>query len=364
MVEPRAMGDAGHTRAITLAVVAAALGVLVTSAARIGLAIVSGDAPLGVDDFDVRLDGEGGYRDLDDEPILPANRRKSASSRGEGGPGAVRDVLPALYEMSKRARKLDDATLPHRCGVILYHRDVPGEGGEALDEWAKGLAESNGGRKASFLSSEDHESKEAFEGEVERRIERLESMSWTIVRSRGSNGLAFASDEDTLHAWRKAAEDQDCRLVAAAVFSDPLDHGIQRAKEAFSECNCTMADFEEEMIDGIANDPGQLDRFLFGRAEPSEENEGKVKRGMHLLQTLFDIVMIYGEGDFAKEISRVMGWTASNGVREASVSDGDLVYSKEAVSKFGKLAAAKGDADFLDAVNHVYHNSLQFLMLQ
>lgn len=351
---------------VAYAITAVALVVLLSSTARIGFAILSQKGGVGID-FDVDLNDENDvYDNADDEPILPINQRKLAVSRGEGGPGGVSDVLPGLLEMSSRRRKIDEGKVPYKCGAIVFDHQIPGEGGIALNEWVKELAAASD--RATLISSEEQESKELFVREVEEKIQSVGPTKWKIIYSH-ENGLAFADDENMLRSWRDIVERQNCHLIAAAVFSDPLDHSMKHMKQKYAECNCTMHDFKARMMAAITSNPwtGQLNHFLFNAdadAPSSMEMMVKVKRAMRLLNEHFDIVLVDGKGDFAEELLRVTGLFASSQVKQAEVSDGGLVYSKDLVSGFGKMSTSNGDADFIDAVSHIYHNYLAFLMLQ
>ena len=321
---------------------------------------------------DVDLDGD---QDVDyinpDEPILPINQRKLSVSKGKSGPGGVSVVLPSLAQLSSQhTRKLHERNLPYKCGVIMYDQNNPGEGGDALNEWIKDMVESKYGA-SSFISSEDQESKEAFLSEVEKQIQTIGTADWKIIYSH-KNGLAFATDENILRSWRDAVERQNCQFIAASVFSDSLDHSIKHTKKLFAECNCSMEEFKEKMEMGVTIPSmhpwtGQLDHFLFnsgGSSSKMDIPKQRVKRGIQLLRDHLDIVLVDGQGDFAEEILRVTGWSARKRVKKASVSDGGLVYSKDLVSGFGKMSTKNGDAEFLDAVQHIYHNSLAYLMMQ
>ena len=162
-------------------------------------------------------------------------------------------------------------------------------------------------------------------------------------------------------------------MIAATIFSDPLDHSMKYTKKKFEECNCSMEQFKKQIFEEVTTNPwtGQLDHFLFNSSgssneDTSMETKDKVKRAMQLLKEEFDIVQVQGKGgDFAAEILKITGWTTSSEVKEASVSDtGGIIYSKDLVSKYGKMSTKNGDNDFIDAVNHVYHNNLAFLMNQ
>ncbi|KAL7538203.1 hypothetical protein ACHAXR_009076 [Thalassiosira sp. AJA248-18] len=344
---------------IAYAVMTTVVAILLSSTARIGRAILSEKSIAA--DFTVHLDDED--INLDDEPLLPINRRKLAISKGESGQEAVRDVLPALFQISSQTRKIDEKNLPYKCGVIMYNHHIPGEGGYALDKWIKELVDSND--NASFLSSEsrDQSSKGSFIGEVEDQIQKVGPKDWKIIDTQ-RNGLVFATDENILRSWRDTVEKQNCHFIAASIFSDPLNHSIKYTKKQFAECKCSMPEFKEQIMEDITANPwtGQLDRFLFNSGNDDlMEMKEKVKRGMQLLEAHFDLVLVDGQGDFAEDILRITGWTATSQVKKANVSDGGLVYSKDMVSQFGKLSTKNGDADFIDAVNHVYHNSLGYL---
>eukprot|EP00581_Thalassiosira_minuscula_P017513 CAMPEP_0183714232 /NCGR_PEP_ID=MMETSP0737-20130205/8832_1 /TAXON_ID=385413 /ORGANISM="Thalassiosira miniscula, Strain CCMP1093" /LENGTH=363 /DNA_ID=CAMNT_0025943139 /DNA_START=26 /DNA_END=1117 /DNA_ORIENTATION=- len=358
---------------IVFVILGTTLAILLSSTARIGFAIFSeNNGSIG---FDVRLDNSEDYvdedaqHDSDHVPILPINRRKLAVSRGEPGPGGVSDPLSNLLELSSQTRKLDEGKLPYKCGVILYDNHVPGEDGEMLNKWIKAQVHSNDG--ATFISSEERESKESFVSKVEEQIDTLGPKEWKMVYSH-ENGLGFDADEYVLRSWRDIVERQGCGFVAAAIFSDPLDHSMKHTKKLFSECLCTMMEFKERIKRIMAENPwmGQLDHFLYNSGEkpPGIPNNDKVKRGMQLLKDHFEVVMVDDDGradNFAEEILRITGWISGGGVEKATVSDvGGIVYSKDLISKYGKMSTANGDADFMDAVNHVYHNSLGYLMLQ
>ncbi|KAL3806422.1 hypothetical protein ACHAXA_002668 [Cyclostephanos tholiformis] len=313
--------------------------------------------------------------DDDTVPILPINQRKFAVRNGTSGQGTVADVLPRLISMSARTRKIDETKLPYKCGAILYDHQIPGEGGVALNDWIKVLAESNDG--ASFISSEELNSRESYIMKVERNIQRIGQNDWTIIHSH-RNGLAFGTDEKTLLSWRETVERRNCHFVAAVIFSDPLDHSIKHTKHRFTECDCSVAEFYDaisrvDIENSVTYEPllsnpwkGQLDHFLSNsdRDTPMDTKD-KIKMAMKVLKEHFDIVKVEGKGDFSEELAKITGWSADNRVKKASVSDKeDLVYSKELVSAFGKISSKNGDADFIDAVNHVYHSSLSFLVMQ
>jgi len=236
-------------------------------------------------------------------------------------------------------------------------------GGAALDAWMRRLTETHD--RASFLASGVQRSRLAFMNKVTKRVENIGPKDWNIVHSH-SNGLALDADEDTLQSWRDIVEEKHCLFVAVAVFSDALDHSVQRTKQLFTDCQCSMTEFKEE-IKVVMEDPlqwtGQLDHFLFNAGERAPlEMKDKVKRGMQLLREHFDLVRLAGRADVTEDVLQITGLTSPGLAKEASVSDGELVYSKELISRFGKTSAANGDSDFIDAVNHVYHHSLGFLL--
>ena len=129
-----------------------------------------------------------------------------------------------------------------------------------------------------------------------------------------------------------------------------------------------MEEFKGKILDAVgAGNPwvGQLNHFLFNSGEGSGmDMKDKVKRGVKLLKNNFDLVLVDGEKDFSEELLQITGWKARSQVKQANISDGELVYSKKLVSAVGKMSAANGDEHFIDAVMHIYHNSLGYLMTQ
>jgi len=372
------MASSSFQKAAAYLIVAAATVILISSAVKIGLAVVVESV-----DFDVVLEegedsGDVSADDAQFELIMPMNRRKAAAARGDGGPGGVEDVLPALLGMNDSSRDKGGRRGPDssagRCGVFLYQHHVPGEGGDNLDLWVEELAKSD---TVGYSSSSEFDTREEFLDHVTELMgldsPNLSKGGWEFVSSR-DNGLAFAGSESTVAGWRETAKKRNCRFVTAVIFSEVMDHGIRQVKSVyetpFKDCasdeECSVEDFESDLLDIFKSEEGpwqgQLDYFLYNtekaRDLPMKE---KIKLGMDALKD-FDLVLEYGRHDFADEISRVTGLRSDRGVEPARVSDTEgMVYSKDLVSKCGKLSAKNGDADFLDAVGHVYHGDLDFL---
>ena len=132
-------------------------------------------------------------------PILPINQRKLAVGNGTSGPDTVADILPGLFSMSTQTRKIDESKLPYKCGAIVYDHHIPGEGSDALNDWIKELVKSDNG--SSFISSEEHKSKESYLRRVDKKIQKIGQNDWMIIHSHG-NGLAFATGASILLSWR------------------------------------------------------------------------------------------------------------------------------------------------------------------
>ena len=327
-------------------------------------------------------------------PILAINQRKLAVRNNTSGPAGVRDVLRSLFSLATKRRKVDESKLPYKCGAILYNHNIPGQDGHQLNEWIHELVQSNSG--SSYISSDEHISKSTFLQTVEKRIQNLsDSDDWIIIHS-NNNGLAFATDEHILHSWRGIVNKQkNCHFITAAIFVDPLEHSIKHTKERFANCACTVVDYYDTI--SIVNDDGvretlgnrdyeplisnawigQLDHFLFKSDNvtvieiPHTEREisltkNKIKMAMNVLIDHFDIVLVDGNVHFSDELLKITGWsTVGHHLEKTPVSDkGGLLYTKELISAFGKISTKNGDADFIDAVNHVYHNSLEYLVMQ
>mmetsp|Transcript_6267 Transcript_6267/g.7912 ORF Transcript_6267/g.7912 Transcript_6267/m.7912 type:complete len:362 (+) Transcript_6267:70-1155(+) len=348
-----------------------ALAILISSTARIGLAVFS--VPNG-DNFalinGVVSDDIPNEQQLYEEPpILPINQRKVAVKNGEKGPHGVSDVLPRLFELPRRT--IDPTNLPYKCGVILIQHHIPGEEGAAIDDWIRGLIDSNDDIGATYISSADAGSKEAFVAEINEQIEMKGEFYWTVLGS-GEHGLALASDGDVLRRLRENMEERGCQLVAMSMFSEPLDYNMKQTRQMFAECkNCTVTEFTEKLESGSdVSWRGQLDYFLYNTGEiEALDNKVKVKDAITKLRDYYDLVLLDGKDDFSKEILRVTGWKSSDGeeIVAAGVNDmeiGGLRYSKQMVKQYNKFDAKNGDADFCDALNHIYYNDLAFLFNQ
>ena len=126
---------------------AAALTVLLSSTAKIGIALLSNTninidnlVHHNIDDDDEDMDDlRSNEPQLYDGPVLPIHQRKLALE--ENNVGGI-DALPKLMTY---ARKLNENKLvSKKCGVVVYQHHIPGDGGAALDEWmTKVLVESN-----------------------------------------------------------------------------------------------------------------------------------------------------------------------------------------------------------------------------
>lgn len=296
--------------------------------------------------------------------ILPINQRKYNTKQGNVGLGGVSDVLPGLLSLSSQTRKIDETSLPYPCGAIVYVHLIPGDAGDALNEWIAELVKSNEG--ASLISSEDNESKQAFIHEVETNIRTIVPKEWTIIHSHPKHGLSFLNDEPILHSWREVVEQKDCKFIAAAIFTDPLDHSIKHTKRRFAQCNCDTDEFEVNIMQDITTSTpwtGQLDYFLFNSAEELSSTmmtKDKIKRAIRLLIDHFDLVLVDGKGhEISDTLLKITGWSSSTRPRKATLSNDNEgpIYSKNLVNAYSKMWTKNGDADFIDAVNHVYLNS-------
>jgi hypothetical protein len=99
------------------------------------------------------------------------------------------------------------------------------------------------------------------------------------------------------------------------------------------------------------------------------DNKVKVKDAITKLRELYDLVLLDGKDDFFKEILRMTGWKSPDGdeIVVAEVNEmeiGGLRFSKQMVKQYTKFDAKNGDADFCDALNHIYYNDLAFLFNQ
>lgn len=270
------------------------------------------------------------------------------------------DTLSKLLQMKTHTRKLDDTK--HNCGVIFYYH-IPGTEGTAVNEWLQRLKDANG---ANYISSVGNGNN--FVGDVEKS---LENKGWTIVYAQ-DDSLAFHFDESKLVKWREAASKQQCQFVSATMFADTIDHSVAHTYKKFAQCNCTPQEFKQKRkydmnLDvaevGLTNWPlrGQLDYFLFNNGEGTDalQVNDRVKRGVEILQKHFDLVLLNDRDKFVDTVLKVTGWSSPGPLAEKV--HGDLIFTKDLVSQYSKLAAKSGDADFIDVVGHVYNNDLGYL---
>mmetsp|Transcript_18420 Transcript_18420/g.26152 ORF Transcript_18420/g.26152 Transcript_18420/m.26152 type:complete len:365 (-) Transcript_18420:75-1169(-) len=359
---------------IIYAVLFIALAILISSTTRIALAVfpafTSDNFALinGVGDDEEDISNDQPVYNTD-PPILPINQRKFAVKMGEKGPKGVSDVLPRLFQLPRRT--IDPAKLPYKCGVILIQHQIPGDEGAAIDDWIRGIIDSNDDSGAAYISSTDAGSREAFLAQINEQIEMKGEFYWTVLGS-GEHGLSLASDGDVLHKLRENMKERGCQLVAMSMFSEPLDYSMKQTRQMFARwCkNCDVTEFTKKLeSDSDVNWRGQLDYFLYNNGEIESYNTtAKVKDAITKLREHYDLVLLDGKDDFSKEILKVTGWKSPDGVEiAAEVNDmeiGGLRYSKHMVKQYTKFDAKNGDADFYDALHHIYHSDLAFLFNQ
>lgn len=342
------------------ALLVAALSILLTSSVRIGFAMFSNN----IDGVDFDVDVTEADDTTNDEPILAINQRKLAVARGTEGPEGVSDVLSRLLQMSAETRKIDESKLPYKCGAILYYH-IPGTEGAVVNDWLMKLKDANG---ASYISSleEVPQTKESFMNSVDAQLQGMVGSDWKIIYAQ-DNSISLSTDENVLRSWRDAVEKQQCQFIATTSFQDTMDHSVSHTKIKFADCNCSAEEFKNEKQYDMSDDPwrGQLDYLLFNSGDAMEmDTKEKVKRGLRLLKEHFDLVVINDHDRYSQTILRATGWSSPVSIPKRTFLNDGLVYSKDLVSKYTKLAAKNGDADFIDAVGHVYQNSLGYLMLQ
>ncbi len=360
---------------VIYAVLLIALAILIFSTARIGLTVFTVStsdnfAPtngVGDDEEDIPNDQQEVHNT--NTPILPINQRKLAVKNGERGPQGVSDVLPRLFELPRRT--IDPAKLPYKCGVILIQHHIPGEEGEAIDDGIRAIVDSNDDSGAAYISSTDAGSKKAFLTHINEQIGMKGEFYWTVLGS-GKNGLSLASDDDVLRRLRENMEERGCQLVAMSMFSEPLDYSMKQTRQMFTRCkNCDVIKFTKKLeFDSRVYWRGQLDYFLYNTGEIKSYNTTvKVKDAITKLREHYDLVLLDGKDDIFKEILKVTGWKSADGeeIVAAEVNNmeiGGLRYSKQMVKQYTKYDAKNGDADFYDALNHIYYSDLAFLFNQ
>lgn len=381
------------TKIIIYATLLVASAILIFSTARIGKVIYSseisniisgGITDTSYDDTDQKIltvysssnnddDNGSSNKNGDEPPILPINQRKLAVKNELTGSDGVSDVLPRLYELPRRT--IDPSKLPYKCGVVLIQHGTSDDISSTVDQWIRGLIDTNDDSGATYISSVDVGSKEAFMSQIDEQINLKGQFYWTVLHSQ-EHGLALASDENILHRLRENMEVRGCHLAAISIFSEPLTFSMQQTRNMFSEqCNkkknCNVSEFTKTLESDASHGSwrGQLDYFLYNTGKVMESDpKVKVKDAMNKLREHYDLVLLDSKDDFTKEILKITGWKSPDGEFETaetrSMEIGELRYSKPMVKQYTKFDAKNGDADFYDALNHVYYNDLAFLFNQ
>ena len=378
------------TKIIIYATLIVALAILIFSTARIGKVIysseisnlISGGLTDANDDTDQKIlnvysssnnDDDNGNNNNDEPPILPINQRKLAVKNELTGSDGVSDVLPRLYELPRRT--IDPSKLPYKCGVVLIQHGTSDAISSTVDQWIRGLIDTNDDSGATYISSVDVGNKEAFMSQIDEQINLKGQFYWTVLHSQ-EHGLALATDEHILRRLRENMEERGCHLAAMSIFSEPLTYSMQQTRKMFSEqCNkkknCNVSEFTKTLESEASHGSwrGQLDYFLYNTGKVMESDPKlKVKDAMKKLREHYDLVLLDSKDDFTKEILKITGWKSPGGEFETaetrSMEIGELRYSKPMVKQYTKFDAKNGDADFYDALNHVYYNDLAFLFNQ
>ena len=171
-------------------------------------------------------------------------------------------------------------------------------------------------------------------------------------------------------------EERGCHLAAISIFSEPLTFSMQQTRKMFSEqCNkkknCNVSEFTKTLESDASHGSwrGQLDYFLYNTGKVMESDPKlKVKDAINKLREHYDLVILDSKDDFTKEILKITGWKSPGGEFETaetrSMEIEELRYSKPMVKQYTKFDTKNGDADFYDALNHVYYNDLAFLFNQ
>lgn len=346
-----------------------ALAILISSTARMGDAVLFPASTGGEGNTSGDLDKEDDdsfHQNENERPILPINQRKSSVKNGETD--SVSDVLPRLLELPRRT--IDPSKLPYKCGVILVQHHNTGGTAATIEETIRALIHTNDDSGATYISSLETGTKDTFIARINQLIQMKGDFFWTFLHSH-QHGLALASDEDMLRRLRENVEERECHLVAMSIFLDPLDYSMKQTFQEFSHCtgNCNVNELTlqlEETSDLFWR--GQLDYFLYNTGEilPTD-TKIKVKDAINKLRQHYDLVLLESKGDdFTKEILKITGWESpgDDEVEVISMEVGDVRYSKQMVKQYAKFDAKNGDADFYDALNHVYHNDLAYLFNQ
>ena len=201
---------------------------------------------------------------------------------------------------------------------------------------------------------------------MEEQVDGLGGEEWIIVHAHGYSFFPNTS-EAYLYQWRQEVENKGCRFFVATMLRDAIGHTISQSKGTIKP-NLTMSEWLAHLHPENATSRGmwntQIDYLLYNRGPRNEYNatkQQKVTRAMQLLTRHFDLVGYSNYDYFMDVILNVTGWDRVP-MKHANSFNGELRYTEKELRMVKRLTEENGDVMFIDAVRHLYHGHLDYLL--
>jgi hypothetical protein len=203
---------------------------------------------------------------------------------------------------------------------------------------------------------------------------------WRLSQAHGCSLLPI-QDEENLSKWRNAVESQGCKFILATVVRDALSHTISQLKEKQYEEMKSQNRGEHLSISmkhwvnylGMSNQTAtqqwssQLDYFLFNCWDKNNDlnfalsREDKVLKAIHLLRNHYDLVVYQDHDLFVKIITNMIGFEPIS-LRSSNQHKLEINFTSQELALLKQKIHENGDADFINAVRHIYSRHLQYLV--
>lgn len=263
-------------------------------------------------------------------------------------------------------RSIDESKLPYKCGVILFYH-IACTGGSSINHWFGKQVKLNGPNTSYWTKWGRKEKMEAsFIKGMTNQTQRIGPNEWRFVHAHGMSLFPNAS-EAYLYQWREEVESQGCAFVVSTMLRDAIGHTISQTKGMIKP-NLTLDEFLSHLEPQNYNERGlfvpQLDYLLYNMGPRNVHNatkEEKVRRAIEILQRHFDVVSLGDHDRFTGIMEKITGWIPKKN-KASNIFGGDLNYSYAELQHIKSLTEANGDVMFIDAVNHLYYGSLDYLV--
>ena len=273
---------------------------------------------------------------------------------------------PKLPPFLSNMRSIDESKLPYKCGVILFYH-IACTGGSSINHWFGKQVKLNGPNTSYWTKWGRKEKMEAnFIKGMTNQTQRIGPSEWRFVHAHGMSLFPNAS-EAYLYQWREEVESQGCAFVVSTMLRDAIGHTISQTKGMIKP-NLTLDEFLSHLEPENYNERGlfvtQLDYLLYNMGPRNVHNatkEEKVRRAIEILQRHFDVVSLGDHDRFTDIMNKITGWMPKK-KQASNIFGGDLNYSYAELQHIKSLTESNGDVMFIDAVNHLYYGSLDYLL--